>query len=39
MGDYFITKDKVYHSNSTFPLFPQVNNMSWDNITDLKSEY
>ena len=37
MGDYRITKDKVYHSNSTLPLFPQVNNMRWDNITDLKA--
>ena len=39
MGDYFISSDKVYYSNSSLPLFPQVNNMGWDNITDLKSEY
>ena len=37
MGDYFISSDKVYYSNSSFPLFPRVNDMGWDNITDLKA--
>ena len=35
-GDYYISSNRVSFSKSSNPLFPQVNNLNLDNITDLK---
>ena len=38
-GDYYISSNRVSFSNSSFPLFPQVDNLNLDNITDLKGNF
>ena len=38
-GDYYISSNRVSFSNSSYPLFPQVNNLNLDNITDLKYNF
>jgi len=38
-GDYYISSNRVSFSNSSYPLFPQVDNLNLDNITDLKGNF
>ena len=37
LGDYYISSDRVSFSNSLYPIFPQVDKLNLDNITDLKA--
>ena len=38
-GDYYISPNRVSFSNASYPLFPQVDNLNLDNITDLKANF